>query len=63
MTHQRSARPSSGSQNLKALEAAPSGQTYLHQNLSMKRPQRITMLTVMIDIQRVISPLKPVAAA
>ena len=55
--------PSSQAQNLSELEIAPSGQMYLHQNMSMKKPQRTTSETVTMDIQSVISPLKPVATA
>ena len=53
----------SGSQNLRVLEAAPSGQMYRHQKRLIKRPHKSTMPTVVSAIQRTISPLNAVAVA
>ncbi len=50
-------------QNLNELEIAPSGQRYLHQNLSMIKLRTSTATREAIDIQSTISPLNPVATA
>ena len=47
----------------RVFDAAPRGQIYLHQKLSMKKPIRMTADTDMMDIHAVISPLNPVATA
>ena len=62
-SHQRAKRTTIHTQNLREFEMAPRGQRYLHQKFFTKNPSSDTAVTVTIDIQRVISPLKPVATA